>query len=156
MSDSGHQLELRVVGAESSGPAPPRCSLCVTFDLAAGGDSAACGRVSLRLLAGGLLGVAPDFGDLVGEGACLAPPSSLLDLGVTFDQIKGFAELAWSDPRDHGFVARGRVRVTGGDRLTWELETEGGREPLVTSHQRNSIRATLGAWLKRFPTTARA
>lgn len=37
MSDSGHQLELRVVGAESSGPAPPRCSLCVTFDLAAGG-----------------------------------------------------------------------------------------------------------------------
>ena len=37
MSDSGQQLELRVVGAESSDPAPPRCSLCVTFDLAAGG-----------------------------------------------------------------------------------------------------------------------
>ena len=277
MSDSGHQLELRVVGAESSGPAPPRCSLCVTFDLAAGGlqfewrregtdtvvaggwlrpaavtvlfrlrvldwvmenatapgrdgcgvhptsvrallnrirklrplgddalrlvllpdtdlgparagqpfplavppgeepwkwlggqvlqfirllesslasggDPAACGRVSLRLLAGGLLGVAPAFGDLVEKGASMAPLSSLLDLCVTFDQIKGFAELAWSDPRDRGFVARGRVRVTGGDRLTWELETEGGREPFVTSHHRNSIRATLGAWLKRFPT----
>lgn len=115
-------------------------------------DPATRGSAALRLLACALLGVAPDFKDLVEEGASIAPVSVLLDLRVTFDQIKCFAELVWSSPQDRRIAATGRVRVTGGDQLTWEIETDGKREPSVTSHHRNSIRAALGAWLKRFPT----
>jgi superfamily II DNA or RNA helicase len=115
-------------------------------------DPVTRGSAALRLLAGTLLGVTPDFKDLVEKGASLAPVSALLHLRVTFDQIKCFAELVWSSPQDRSVVATGCVRVTGGDQLTWEIETGGQRKPSVTSHHRNSIRAALGAWLKRFPT----
>jgi len=115
-------------------------------------DPATRGSAVLRLLACALLGVAPDFNDLVEKGASIAPLSALLHLRVTFDQIKCLAELVWSSPQDRSVVATGRVRVTGGDQLTWEIETGGRREPSITSHHRNSIRAALGAWLKQFPT----
>src|SRR5262249_46490397 len=119
--------------------------------LPAGGDSIARGNLALRFLAAGFLEVPPEFGDLLQKGAWAAPGSSMFDLRVTFDQIQCFAELTWNDP-NKSLVATGRVRVTGSDQLTWELETGGRREPSITSHRRNSIRAALGAWLKRFPT----
>ncbi len=120
--------------------------------LSVSGDPATRGIAALRLLACARLGVQPNFDDLLDKGASLAPVSALSHLRVTFDQVKSLAELVWSSPQDRSTVAAGRVRVTGGDQLTWEIETDGKREPRVTSHHRNSIRAELRKWLKRFPT----
>jgi len=120
--------------------------------LSVSGDPAARGSAALRLMACARMGVQPNFDDLLDKGASLAPVGALLHLRATFDQVKGFAEFVWNSPQDRRIVATGRVRVTGGDQLTWELETDGKREPSVTSHHRNSIRARLGLWLKRFPT----
>ena len=113
---------------------------------------AARGSVALRFLACARLGIQPDFDDLLARGAPIAPLSKLLDLRVTFDQVKELAEFVWSSQRGEDVVAKGRVRVTGADQLTWEIEAGGKREPRVTSQHRNSIRAELGKWLKRFPT----
>ncbi|HUZ06160.1 MAG TPA: SNF2-related protein [Candidatus Paceibacterota bacterium] len=76
---------------------------------------------------------------------------SLFDLRVTFDQVKGFAEFVWSQPGSNTILAGGRVRCTGADQLTWDLDREGRREPTVSSHHRNSIRAAMERWLKQFP-----
>ncbi len=81
----------------------------------------------------------------------MAGQPSLFDLRVTFDQAKGFAEFVWSQPGSKTLVAAGRVRCTGADQLTWELERDGQREPAVSSHHRNSIRAVMNRWLKLFP-----
>jgi SNF2 family DNA or RNA helicase len=75
-----------------------------------------------------------------------------LDLRVTFDQVKGLAELAWSNHGSKQIVATGRVRCTGTDQLTWEIEKDGSRAPAVSTHHRNSIRAALERWLDQFPT----
>jgi SNF2 family DNA or RNA helicase len=77
---------------------------------------------------------------------------SLLDLTVTFDQVKNLAELVWRSPQDRGVIARVQVRVTGADQLTWTLESNGQQQPSVTSFHRNSIRAKLNTWIKQFPT----
>lgn len=119
--------------------------------LAPAGDPAMRGRAALRLLACTLLGVPPNLRDWGGDKAPVAPAAALSHLSVTFNQVKGFAELIWSAPTNRSTIATGRVRVTGGDQLTWELETNARREPSVTSYHRNSIRARLGAWLKQFP-----
>src|SRR5437762_12266255 len=58
----------------------------------------------------------------------LAEASSLLDLRLTFDQVEGFAEFIWSQPNSETRVAVGRVRCTGADQLTWEIEKDGQRE----------------------------
>lgn len=115
-------------------------------------DPATRGSAALRLLACARLGVQPNFDDLLDKGASLAPLSALLHLRVTFDQVKSLVELVWSSPQDRSIVAVGRVRVTGGDQLTWEIETDGKCEPSITSYHRNSIRAALRKWLNRFPT----
>ena len=119
--------------------------------LAPAGEPATRGRVVLRVLACSFLGVPPNLQDWPGMTAARASASTLLHLSVTFNQVKGFAELVWSAPTAGSTVATGRVRVTGGDHLTWELETAGRREPSVTSFRRISIRAKLAAWLKQFP-----
>jgi superfamily II DNA or RNA helicase len=121
-------------------------------ELAPQGDPRIRGRTALRRVACAFLGVRADFSDNKKKGTSIEPVSPLLDLRVTFDQVKGLAEMIWSHPRGQGVAAKGRVFVTAGDQLTWEIETEGRREPRVTSHQRNSIRAALKLWLKRFPT----
>ena len=120
--------------------------------LAVGDDLTTRGRAALRLLACARLGVPPDLSDLRAQGVGRAPVSELFHLCVTFDQIKNFAEMVWRSPRDQSVFTTGRVRVTGSDQLTWELETGGHREPAITSFHRNSIRAALGKWLQRFPT----
>lgn len=78
--------------------------------------------------------------------------SSWLDLRVTFDQVEGFAEFVWSKPNVKETVARGTIRCTGADELTWKVETNGARESVVSSHDRNSIQGSLNGWIKRFPT----
>jgi SNF2 family DNA or RNA helicase len=73
-------------------------------------------------------------------------------LRVTFDQINGFAEFAWTAPGGTEPAAIGRVICTGADQLTWEVEKDGRREAAISSHHRNSIRAGMERWLKQFPT----
>ena len=120
--------------------------------LAVGDDPVTRGRAALRLLACARLGLPPHLSDVRVEGVARAPVTELFHLCVTFDQIKNFAELVWRGPLDQGVVATGRVRVTGNDQLTWEIETGGQRDPSVTTFHRNLIRATVGQWLQRFPT----
>jgi len=80
----------------------------------------------------------------------------LFDLRVTFDQVKGFAEFVWRQASSETILAIGRVRCTGKDELTWELEREGRPEPALSSHRRDSIRAAFNRWLKIFPTDRRS
>src|SRR5437660_7498816 len=82
----------------------------------------------------------------------LVEASSLLDLRLTFDQVEGFAEFIWSQPNSETRVAVGRVRCTGADQLTWEIEKDGQRESTICSHRRNSIREATKRWLNKFPT----
>jgi SNF2 family DNA or RNA helicase len=78
--------------------------------------------------------------------------SFLLNLRVTFDQINGFAEFAWTAPGCVEAAAVGRVLCTGADQLTWEMDRNGRRDAAVSSHHRNSVRAAMERWLKQFPT----
>ena len=78
--------------------------------------------------------------------------SSLLNLRVTFDQINGMAEFTWTSSVSTEAAAVGRVRCTGADQLTWELEKNGQRDATVSSHHRNSVRSAMERWLKQFPT----
>ena len=77
---------------------------------------------------------------------------SLLDLRLTFDQVKGFAEFVWSEAGSKQMVAAGRIRCTGAGQLTWEIEKGGRREAAISTDHRNSIRAAMARWLKQFPT----
>ena len=89
---------------------------------------------------------------LPGMTAALEQDSALLNLRVTFDQVNGFAEFAWTAPGAANTAAVGRVRCTGADQLTWELERDGQREASVSSHHRNSVRTAMERWLKQLPT----
>jgi hypothetical protein len=106
------------------------------------------GQTAMYLLACSLLGVAPAI-SARGE---IETDKSLLDLRVTLDQLQEFIELLWSDPQTRSIAACLRIRCTGIDQLTWELELEGRRESSSTWHSRHSIREALERWLKRFPT----
>ncbi|HEX4122325.1 MAG TPA: SNF2-related protein [Verrucomicrobiae bacterium] len=75
----------------------------------------------------------------------------LLDLRVTFDEVKGFTELVWREQGSKKIVAVGRVRCTGADQLTWETEVDGRRESAFSSQRPDSIHAAFGVWLKQFP-----
>jgi superfamily II DNA or RNA helicase len=75
----------------------------------------------------------------------------LFDLRVTFDQVNGWIEFVWIRPDSKAAAATGRICCTGANQLTWECEREGRREPAVTSHRRNSIRAILERWFENFP-----
>ncbi|EEF57247.1 DEAD/DEAH box helicase [Pedosphaera parvula] len=90
---------------------------------------------------------------LPGLARLRAQTSSLLDLCVTFDQAKGFAEFAWHAPGSDKVIAVCRVRCTGSDQLTWETEKDGHLEAAISSHHRNSIRAAMKRWLNQFPTS---
>jgi SNF2 family DNA or RNA helicase len=78
--------------------------------------------------------------------------ASLLELRVTFDQLKDFTEFVWSEPDSRQIVAVGRVNCTAKDQLTWEVEKNGRREAAISTSHRNSIRAAMGRWFKEFPT----
>jgi SNF2 family DNA or RNA helicase len=80
------------------------------------------------------------------------PASSLLTLRVTFDQIKEFAEFVWTAPGSKEPFAVGRVRCTGADELTWDVERQGSHQAAVSSHRRLSVRSAIARWLKDYPT----
>jgi superfamily II DNA or RNA helicase len=101
------------------------------------------GRAVLYLMACALLEVAPSTSEI-------GPGYNLLDLQVTFDQVQFLIEFAWSQSGQP--AATGRVRPTGSNQLTWEVETRGHREPTASSRDRASIRGVLEGWLKQFPT----
>ncbi len=112
---------------------------------ARGKDPAENGRTVMHLLVAALLGVAPTLPGLTEDGR-----RSALELSVTFDQVRGLAEFVWSKGKNS--VAVGRVRCTGANQLTWDLEADGKSDPSISSHRRNSVRAALARWLERFPT----
>ena len=81
------------------------------------------------------------------------PPARVdYDLQVTFDQVKFHAEFIWHHYGTRTVGALGRVRCTGRDQLTWELDAGGEKESTITSHHRNSIREALDRWLERHRT----
>jgi hypothetical protein len=75
-----------------------------------------------------------------------------LDLRLDWDQVERLARFTWSDPVSARTVAVGRVRCTGLERVSWELETQGQTETTVSSHRIEGLRAELGRWLQRFRT----
>jgi SNF2 family DNA or RNA helicase len=89
---------------------------------------------------------------LPGMNQVWAPASSLLHLCVTFDQVNGLAEFAWTAHGSKEPVVVGQVRCTGPDQLTWDLEIEGRHEAALSSHHREAIRAAMKRWLDQFPT----
>jgi len=76
----------------------------------------------------------------------------MLDLRLEHDQIERLARLTWSHPVSRLTVAVGRVRCTGLEQVSWELETQGQTESKVSSHRVEDLRAELGRWLQRFRT----
>jgi SNF2 family DNA or RNA helicase len=112
------------------------------------GNPTVTGRTVLHLLACALLEIPPSLPGMAGAGG---KEPALFDLRVTFNQVKCFAEFVWTGPGSKRTAAIGKVRCTGPDQLTWELEIDGRREPAVSSHHRNSIRAAMERWLKQFP-----
>ena len=89
---------------------------------------------------------------LPGWDEVLQPASSLLNLCVTFDEVNGYAEFAWRAPGSAKATVIGRVRCTGADQLTWDLERVGRHEAAVSSHHRNAVRAAMDRWLNKIPT----
>ncbi|HEY5913956.1 MAG TPA: SNF2-related protein [Verrucomicrobiae bacterium] len=123
-------------------------SRCLQTRLVTAGLPATRGQHALYLLACFLLKVVPE------RAAPVTPEvgRSLLDLRVTFNPIEMSTEFEWTHPRTRQVAARARVHGSGPDQLRWELETEGRREPGLTTHHRNAIREALARWLERFPT----
>ena len=111
-----------------------------------GAETKTHGQQALTFLAALLLGL-----HLPPEGSDAGPSPRFFDLRLTFDQIEGNAEFAWSDSATRVRVATGVVRWTKSKRLAWELETDHGKETVESSDQRRAISATLEGWLDRFP-----
>ncbi|MDB6041052.1 MAG: SNF2-related protein, partial [Verrucomicrobiales bacterium] len=116
---------------------------------AAGQTSSDVGRVCLYLLACALLEIAPSVPE---SSKKLNRNASLYDLSVTFDEGNGFAEFAWADPSLNSTVAIGRVRCTGREQVTWELERDGEIKSTVSSREDAIIRAAFNQWIHAFPT----
>jgi len=79
---------------------------------------------------------------------------SLLELRATLEMVQGFIELKWTDGPTGARVASGRVRCTGSDELTWELECGENHETRRSSHHLTAIRAAVARWLGRFPSAS--
>ena len=106
------------------------------------------GQVAASVLACLWLGVPPERR---APPARPAPVPGALRLRVTLEFLRSFIQLEWNDPTRRPQVARGWIRCTGRNELTWELETEGRRETSQSSHDLKAIRAALNGWLERFP-----
>ena len=89
---------------------------------------------------------------LPGLDEAWATAASLFNLCVTFNQVDGYAEFAWTARGAREAAMIGRVRCTGPDQLTWDLETKGRHEAALSSHHRESIRAAMHRWLTQIPT----
>jgi superfamily II DNA or RNA helicase len=78
--------------------------------------------------------------------------SPLLDLRLDLDQIERLARFTWSHPVSRLTLAVGRVRCTDLEQVSWELETQGQTESIVSSDRVEDLRAELGRWLERMQT----
>jgi SNF2 family DNA or RNA helicase len=115
---------------------------------APGADTAGHGRQALTFLAALLLGLhLPPEEGYSGAGPVPLP----FDLRLSFDQIEGNAEFAWSDSATRERVATGVVYWNKSKHLSWELETDHGKKTIETSDQCSAIGAALDGWLDRFP-----
>src|SRR5882724_8251663 len=74
-----------------------------------------------------------------------------LNLRVTLDLIQSLILLEWNQPSNRKPVAKGWVRCTGRNELTWELELSGQCETTHSAYDRGAIHTTLNGWLIRFP-----
>src|SRR5439155_21616876 len=103
--------------------------------LARGNTDAERAHSASHILACVWLRQAPDLAALAGAPALLpATEPPVLELRVTIETIQGFIQLDWSAPQDQRRVTTGRVRCTGSDELTWELEVNGQREVKYSTH----------------------
>ena len=66
-------------------------------------------------------------------------------------QPKGCVEFDWKHADTGQNVARGIVRCTGRDELSWELKVDEARETDFSTHHLSSIRAMFKRWRARFP-----
>lgn len=108
------------------------------------------GRTAVYLLVCALLRVSPAV-PVPGH----AETKTLFNLEITVDQVDEFTQFVWTHPETESTIATGRIRCSGPESLSWELELEGARsETATTSHRRQEIGAALGGWLERFPTNS--
>ena len=89
---------------------------------------------------------------LPGLNQARAPAPFLFHLCVTFDQVNGLAEFAWTAHGSKEPAVVGQVHCTGPDQLTWDLQIEGRHEAALSSHHREAIRAAMKRWLDQMPT----
>jgi superfamily II DNA or RNA helicase len=88
------------------------------------------------------------------------PPADIENLGsgealkVILEMVKGHIELEWRNGAGHK-RAVGIVRCSGLNELRWEMTADGAspadQQIVLTTHQRQSIRAQLRVWQVRFP-----
>jgi superfamily II DNA or RNA helicase len=78
------------------------------------------------------------------------PP--LLHLRLDLNTVERLAQFTWSDPLSKRVVGVGRVRCTGLEQVSWELDANGKTEYRISSHRVEDIRAGLGGWLQLFRT----
>ena len=107
------------------------------------------GQSAMRFLVGGLLG---ERRSVPGSPKGVSPANGLLDLRVTFDCVDDSAKFVWRAPVGREIVAAGAVRCTGVEQFRWVVEVSGREETELFAPDRDTIRAVLGRWLKRFPT----
>src|SRR5207249_2894714 len=79
------------------------------------------------------------------------PDPAKLGLRITRDFVHGSILLEWRKPHARAPLAQGKIRCTGSNELTWELEANGPRETTQSTHERGAIHAKLSGWLARFP-----
>ncbi|MBI2929880.1 MAG: DEAD/DEAH box helicase [Verrucomicrobia bacterium] len=78
------------------------------------------------------------------------PSEPFLLLRITLNFVDPCIELHWTNQRTNTSPADGRIRCTGANELTWELNAAGQRESHRTTTHLNAIRAALDRWRERF------
>jgi len=122
-------------------------------ELARGTDRAQRARSAAYILGCVWLRGAPNPEGLASTPGLFPPTEQFeLQLRVTLETVQGFIQFDWNDPQSGRHVATGRVRCTGSDVLSWELEVNDLREVKNSTHHRGAIRAALDRWIARFPT----
>jgi len=72
------------------------------------------------------------------------------ELRVTLHAIDAYIALDWFNP-SHRKLARGIIRCTGPDELTWEITAENSTIRATSRHHLSSIRGALRRWTRSFP-----
>jgi len=78
------------------------------------------------------------------------------ELLITLDYPQSSILLEWTDSATNIPAADLRVRCTGPNELTWELQPAGGRAPDKNSHDRSAIHSRINRFRKMFRVDAKA